>query len=533
MPRFLDEILPLVEQPARYLGTEINVRRKEWRTGMVRFVLCYPDLYELGMSSLGVRILYGLLNDLPNVVCERAFLPALDMERICAERKIPLFTLESAVPLKSCDAVGISLSSELNFTSMLHLLRCADIPLLSIARAEDDPLVVVGGNSAFNPLPLAPFADVFVIGEGEEVLPEMMEILGMRTTLRRKGTVEALAALEGVYVPGVIRGEVRKRFVKDLDAAYFPVDWLVPLTEIIHDRISLEIMRGCGQGCLFCQAGRCWRPVRLRSPERIRELAMEAERRTGYEEISFLSFSSGDHPQIGQIVESLVANLGRKRVSFSFPSLRIDTFSFKLATTMQQIRKTGLTFAPETGERLRHRIGKNIQDAELLRLAEDARAAGWRQIKLYFMIGLPDETEDDIRDIVRLLHELSRIIGIKAAFNTFIPKPHTPFEGAGFLPREGYDARRAILVEGLRRNRYCALDFHPWEMSCVEAFLARGDERLAPVILRAWESGACRENWREHFNLSRWETAFRECGMEMASYHAPFSGPPPWRFIRA
>jgi radical SAM superfamily enzyme YgiQ (UPF0313 family) len=311
---------------------------------------------------------------------------------------------------------------------------------------------------------------------------------------------------------------VRKRFVKNFDASFFPAKWLVPLTEVIHDRVSLEIMRGCGQGCFFCQAGQCWRPVRIRKAETISEIARQTYKNTGYEEFSLLSFSSGDHPEIELIFENLLKDFASRKVTLSFPSIRIDTFSLELATKTKEIKKTALTFAPETGESLRFRIGKKIKDSELAELARKARAGGWRQIKLYFMLGLPGEEDSDILDAARLINELSKILSVKAAFNTFIPKPHTVFERQRFITPEEYLSKKRLLVENVWRNRHTRLTFHPYEMSCAETFLGRGDERMSAVIKRVREKGGMRENWDEHFRFSLWEESFREENMDMSAY---------------
>lgn len=523
------KILPNVENPQRYLGREINVYRKNFFESKVRFALCYPDLYEIGMSSLGFRIIYGLLNEMEDVVCERFFAPYHDMESIMIKEKIPLFTLESKIPVKDFDFVGFSISSELNYTNFINLLHLSQIPIFAKERDDGVPIVIVGGNCAFNPFPLFPFVDLFIIGEGEEVIKEIVEVFKDIKGRPRAEILEELSNIEGVLTPLKIK-KVKKRIVKNLDESFFPVRWVVPLTEIIHDRITLEIMRGCVQRCKFCQAGACWKPVRIRSPERILQLAKSCYKNSGYEEISLLSFSSGDHPQIEKIVDLLLKEFGDKKVSISFPSLRIDTFSFELANKIKMIRKTGLTFAPESSERLRMFMGKNIKDEEIISLSKKARDAGWRQIKLYFMIGLPGENDGDIDEITRLIIEISRIITVKASFNTFIPKPHTPLEKERFITKDEFEYKRNLIVDKLKKKRYVKFNFHKYEMSCVEAFLGRGDERIANVIYRAWEDGARMENWKENFDFGKWEKGFLKEGIDMKDYTEKVENLP-WKFI--
>jgi len=527
------EILPMVENPARYLGKEINSYHKEVSKNQVKFALCYPDIYEIGMSSLGIRILYGLLNEIKNVVCERVFSPGLDMENILREKKIPLFTLESKTPVKNFDFFGFSLSSELNYTNFLNLLDLAHIPIFAKDRKEHDPFVIIGGNCVFNPIPLSHFADLFVIGEGEEVVKEIVDCFSLLKGKKRKEILENLSNIEGVFVPEFPKEIVRKRFVKDLNKSFFPSKWLVPLTEIVHDRISVEIMRGCNQGCKFCQAGRCWKPVRHRDKEKIIQITKDTYSSSGYEEISLLSFSSGDHFDIEKIVEELVNMFKEKKVSISFPSLKIDTFSFKLANKIKEIKKTGLTFAPETSERLRYKMGKKIKNENLIELAIEAKKAGWRQIKLYFMIGLPGEKISDIEEIGNFIKELSKIVRIKVSFNTFIPKPHTFLGKERFISKEEFEEKKRYLIEKLNKNRYIKMFFHPYEMSCVETFLGRGDEKLNDIIYHVWNMGGKMENWKEHFNFSLWEKAFEKENLNLNSYLKEKTNEKlPWEFMK-
>ena len=518
MNKILTKIIRQVQNPARYLGKEINAYQPESDTGKVTVALGYPDIYEVGMSSLGVRILYGLLNESKDACCERFFAPAGDLEELLRKNQWPLFTLESGKPVADFEIVAFSLSSELNYTNLVNLLDLAKIPVLSADRGEEDPLVVIGGSCTVNPFPLSGFGDVFVIGEGEEVITEIVQVCKNLKGRPRLEKIEALAKIPGLYVPGATTGEVRRRIITDFNNCYFPVRWLVPLTEIVHDRITLEIMRGCPQSCRFCAARSLWHPVRCRCPERVMEIARQAYRWSGYEEISLLSLSSGDHPRIDTIVEGLIKEFAAKRVAISFPSLRADTFSFELARSIKQIRKTGLTFAPETSQRLRQDMGKKISDEEIINLTEKAKQANWRQIKLYFMIGLPGEKETDIQDIVKLVQELSRILTVNVAFNTFVPKCHTPLEREALCSYEEFLARTNYIKKHLETNQRVKLSFHPYRMSQVETFLGRGDEKLSRVILNAWRQGARMENWSEHFSFSFWENAFLQHGINLGQY---------------
>lgn len=531
MEKKIDKLLLLVKNPASYAGREINVYIKKWEKGKVKIALSYPDVYSIGMSSLGLQILYGLLNERDDCICERFFAPLSDMEEILKKEKIPLFTLETKMPVRDFDIVGFSISSELNYTNVLNLLYLAHIPLFSKDRRNKDPLVIAGGNSSFNPFPLSPFIDAFVVGEGEEVAGEIVETFKEFKGKGRGVILEKMAQIEGVFVPSFPSEKIRKRVVVDFENSFFPEKYIVPLTEVIHDRISIEIMRGCYRNCKFCQAGSCWKPVRKKSPEKILEISKKTFENTGYEEISLLSFSAGDHPEIEKIVDLLVGEFKNKRVSISFPSLRIDTFSFQLAARIKEIKKSSLTFAPETSERLRFKIGKNIRDEELLNLSRQAREAGWKHIKLYFMIGLPDEMFQDIVDIVKLIQEISRIIAVKSSFNTFIPKPHTPFERERFISMEEYEEKRSFITEKLKKNKYVKFSFQPYEMSCAECFLGRGDKGISDVIYNVWEKGGKMENWHEFFDFDKWEESFSKIGVEMNKYLNRIEGKQPWEII--
>jgi len=532
MKNKIENLLPIVRDPASYLGREINVYIKSFEKEKVKFALSYPDIYSVGMSSLGLRILYGILNERDDCICERFFVPLSDMEEVIIKENIPLFTLETKSPVKNFDIVGFSISSELNYTNLINLLNLCKIPIFSNQRDEKDPIIIAGGNSVFNPFPISPFIDAFVIGEGEEVIGEIIDIYKNLRGEKRYKILEQFSEIDGIFVPIFKKNTIKKRVIKDFENSFFPTRYLVPLTEIIHDRIAVEIMRGCYRNCKFCQAGKCWKPVRKKSPEKILEISKEAFKSSGYEEISLLSFSAGDHPEIEKIINLLVEEFKNKRVSISFPSLRIDTFSFELASKIKEIKKTSLTFAPETSERLREKIGKEIKDIELVNLCKKARENGWNYVKLYFMIGLPEEDKNDILDIVKLINEISKIISINVSFNTFIPKPHTEFQRERFISRNEYEEKRALITEKLRKNRYVKIKFHPYDMSCIECVLGRGDEVLSKVIYNVWEKDGKMENWKEFFNFEKWVESFLQEGIDIKKYLEFIDIKPYWEMIK-
>ena len=409
----IEGILQTIQKPITYLNNEINSIHPDTENAEVKIAIGYPDIYEVGMSNLGIRILYHILNSIDKVACERFFAPGIDFENVLRKNSIPLFTIESRKPLKDFDFVGFSISSELNYTNVLNLLSLSGIPIRSADRKEKDPIIIAGGNCSFHPESLSDFIDVWIIGEAEEAMVELVEIYRSVKGLRRNNILKALAEVKGAYVSSfysiennenlrpqlaTIPSLIEKRVVNDFENAPFPAKWIVPLCEIIHDRISVEIMRGCPNSCLFCQGGFCWKPVRKRNADKVIEIAIESYRNTGYEEISLLSFSSGDHPEIEKIVKTLTNQLKDAGVAISFPSLRIDSFSFQLAKSISQVKRSGLTFAPETGETLRKFIGKPISDEKLINLAEDAKDAGWKQLKFYFILGLPGESDETVSE---------------------------------------------------------------------------------------------------------------------------------------
>lgn len=527
-----------ISKPARYIGREWNISLKKKEDVEISVALAFPDLYEIGMSHLGLKILYYILNSLPGVRAERAFAPWPDMGKMMKEKNIPLYSLENKIPLRNFDAVGISLQHELNYTNVLYLLDLAGIPLRSEERGEEFPLILGGGPCAFNPEPVSPFFDVFLLGEGEEAIVEIVEILRVMKGEKRSDVLSELAKIEGCYVPllysvsyhpdGKIKNispsrVVRKRWVKNLDGAPYPQKIIVPYLSIVHDRIPLEIARGCTRGCRFCQAGMIYRPHRERSPEKVIELAEKLVKSTGYEEVSLLSLSSTDYSAIEYLVRDLSFRLKESKVNVSLPSLRMDAFSVEVAQSLQEVRRSGLTFAPEAGsERLRRVINKGLTDEDIFQTVEKTFSSGWREVKLYFMIGLPGEREEDIRDIANLVKEIlgrGKKKGVHLGISAFIPKSHTPFQWTKQEEIKSLEEKMAILHSLLRplgrRVRYNWSDF---EVNLVEGALSRGDRRISSVIERVYRKGGVMDNWREFFSLRRWQEGFEEEGLDLDFY---------------
>lgn len=563
---YLTDLLDRVRKPARYLGKEINAVFKKPEDVKVHLALAFPDLYEVGMSHLGLKILYALVNELPDVYAERVFAPASDMERILRQEKVPLFSLESNTALHKFDLVGFSLQYELSYTSVLNMLELGNIPLHSAARGEDDPLILGGGPAALNPEPLAAFFDFFVLGDGEEVLPEILrEYASWKDKVcgNREGLLEKIARIPGVYVPGFYepvycRGNfsgikakkgvplcIKKRTVVDLEGAFYPESFVVPYMEIVHDRAALELFRGCSRGCRFCQAGFIYRPVRERSLNKLKELAGAIIEKTGFEELSLASLSSSDYSQIEKLIDELGIQFRGGDVNLSLPSLRADVFALRLADKVQRNRTGGVTFAPEAGsQRLRNVINKQVSEKDILAAAAQAVNAGRSHIKLYFMLGLPTETEEDLREIVDLAGKISRLrkevkgrrrpFKIIISASTFIPKPHTPFQWEPQLDLQRIKKRQELLRQNLRKIKGVDFTWHEAEMSFLEAALARGDRRLSPVLERAFRMGSRLDAWSDSFNFSLWEEAFRREGIE-PGYYVYFSPdtsvPLPWDHI--
>lgn len=539
----IEEILPRVARPARYTGGELNSVRKPTNAVSVRIALAFPDVYEVGMSNLGLRILYHALNSVEHVAAERVFAPAPDMDREMRDARIPLFSLESSIPVRDFDLVGFSLAYEMTFTTVLHMLDLAGIPLFARDRTGSDPIIVAGGHCAVNPEPMADFVDAFAIGDGEDVALDIVRVYEANRGDRTRA-LSAMSRVEGVYVPsmsadGAERPAVRARRVLDLDAAPFPERLVVPFTQTVHDRAALEIMRGCSRGCRFCQAGMITRPVRERSPGTLCRQAGVILENTGYDEVALTSLSSADHHAIGELVTALIDRHGRDGVGVSLPSLRADAECVLLADQIQRVRKSGLTFAPEAGtQRLRDVINKNVSEEDLLAAVDAAVECGWRRIKLYFMIGLPTETDDDIAGIGELVSKVAGIgrargrpLNINVTISPFVPKAHTPFQWRAMVAPEELE-RRVSLVRSMLRGRNVSLSWHDPHCSRVEAALARGDRKLGSVVYEAWKRGARLE--QDGFEWSRWAESFEVAGLNIADYanrELPRDAALPWDFV--
>lgn len=541
----IEAVLERVRKPARYAGGEWNAVLKEQEAVDCSMVLAFPDLYEVAMSNEGLRVLYHCVNREPRLLMERVCAPAPDMEALLVSEKIPLFSLESRRPLADFDLLGFSLQYELSYTTVLNMLHLAGIPLYSAERQEEQPLVVGGGPCACNPEPLAPFFDLFVLGEAEELLPRLMQQVA---TLRSEGAsreelITRLAAFPGVYVPSLYRflspGEggagrlqpldegvparVQRLLVPDLDHSPCPTRPIVPYTGVVHDRAVVELFRGCARGCLFCQAGAVYRPVRRRSPEKVIAVAEEILDATGHEELSLASLSSSDYPRLHLLLEDLDRVLEGRRIRLSLPSLRLDSYSVGLADRLHRGRRSSLTFAPEAAtERLRRVIGKNLSEEQIFFALEEAVRAGWQGFKLYFMIGLPTEREEDVRAIVDLCRRIrlhfqrkaGKRVAISVSVSTFVPKAHTPFQWAGQLPLAQIEARQQLLRKGFRSLKGVDLSWHEAAASLLEALLARGDRGLAPLLEKAWRRGSRLDGWSEYFSFVPWQAAMDELGLD-------------------
>jgi len=542
-------VLPEVEQPGQYVGGEFNIIRKPPERAEVRLALCFPDTYGVGMSCLAYQILYSVVNGLPWAAAERAYAPLPDMQQKMRAHRVPLYTLESFRPVRAFDAVGFSLQSELLYTNVLMMLELAGIPLEAARRREGDPIVIAGGPGASAPEPMAEFIDLFFIGDGEQTTVQFMELL---RDIKRQGgkreqvIFEAARTIPGVYAPALYRvryGEdgllreitperpelprtVTAAKVEDLDASPFPVAPLVPLVETVHERIALEITRGCTRGCRFCHAGFTGRPLRHRSPERLFELACESYARTGYDEIALLSLSASDYPHLGQLLGRLAEHFAPRRVSISLPSLRVSAELKELVEPLSRVRKSGLTIAPEAATaRLRAVINKDVSTHELLEGAQAAVARGWRLMKLYFMIGLPTETPQDVAAIPELCGEILRAaagarspLRLNVTVSPFVPKPHTPFQWEAAAPLEALWEKMS-LIRSARMGRRVQWKFHDPRRSLVEATLARGDRRLGALLRSARRRGAQFDAWDEHFRFELWLDAMQECGIRLDETH--------------
>jgi radical SAM family uncharacterized protein len=544
-------ILNRVSKPARYTGNEWNSIKKDHSGVKVTFALAMPDVYEVGMSNLGLKILYQILNSREDTAAERVYAPWVDMEAEMRAHRIPLFSLETFTPIIEFDFFGFSLQYELSYSNIVNMLDLAGIALTAAERSDDQPFIVGGGPTTFNAEPLADIMDFFVLGEGEEILGEAVEVMAAWKEAGkpggRTGFLRQLVRLPGIYVPsfydvtynpdGTVVAispnipeapqRIDKRVIKDLETVDFATRPVMPFIETVHDRVMLEIFRGCTRGCRFCQAGVIYRPVRERRLETLLEHAQELVDHTGYDEISLVSLSSADYSCLHDLTIALIEKFKRQGVSVSLPSLRIDSFSIQLAQEVQQVRKSGLTFAPEAGtQRMRDVINKGVTEQDLEEAVSAAFRAGWSTIKLYFMIGLPTETDDDVRGIAELAQKVSNIYKkikgrggakVTVSVSSFVPKPHTAFQWYGQIPIEEI-RRRQNYLRSLIRDRSITLNWHDADTSFLEGVFARGDRRLGKVLISAWRRGARFDGWSEHFRLSTWLEAFADEGLDPSFY---------------
>ena len=567
--RKIEEMIEQVQKPARYIGGEMNTAVKAWEDAEVHFAFCFPDTYEVAMSHLGMKILYAIINAQPWALCERVCMPWIDMKELMEQNGVPLFSLESRTPLNQFDLVGFTLQYEMSYTNILTMLKLGGVPLHTAERGMNDPIVCVGGPCAFNPEPLADFVDAVMIGDGEEQIVEFTQAVRewKKSGKPRVECLKALAKIEGVYVPsfydvtyhedGTIASFtpncpeapaiVRKRILLDMDKAFYPTEIPVPYTEIVHDRIMLEIMRGCTRGCRFCEAGMLYRPVRERSVPHLMELARALEKSTGYEEISLSSLSSGDYSCLPELVHDLMTEFKEKRVSVSLPSLRIDSVLKDSLEETQQVKKSSLTFAPEAGtQRLRDVINKGVTEEDLVGKVTDAFEGGWSSVKLYFMIGLPTETLEDLDGIGHLAQVVNqayfkvpkekraRGLRVTCSASSFVPKPFTPFQWEPQNTQQQIKDKQAYLRDVLRRIKGVNFNWHEPEVSYLEACFSRGDRRIGRVLERAVEKGCLLDGWSEQFKFDKWMEAFADCGLDPEWYAYRRRGKDeilPWDFI--
>lgn len=570
-----DEILLKISQPARYIGGEVNMVKKDPSKVAVRFAMCFPDVYEIGMSHLGIQILYDMFNRRDDVYCERVYSPWMDLDPIMREQKIPLFAVESQDPIKKFDFLGITIQYEMCYTNILQVLELSQIPLHAEDRTEEDPIVIGGGPCTYNPEPIAPFFDLFYMGEGEVVYYDLIdrykEIKARGGS--RKEFLEQAAQIPGIYVPGfydVTYKEdgtieamtpnnphapqtVSKQLVMDMSDTWYPEKPVVPYLRATQDRVVLEIMRGCIRGCRFCQAGMVYRPVRERSLEELKRLARTMLKSTGHEEISLSSLSSSDYTKLEGIVNFLIDEFDGKGVNVSLPSLRIDAFSLDVMSKVQDVKKSSLTFAPEAGsQRLRNVINKGLTEENILNGSAEAFKGGWNRVKLYFMLGLPTETVEDMQGIAELSEKVAEVyydtvpkeqrhgkVQVTASTSFFVPKPFTPFQWAPMCTKEQFLERASIVnhrMKEMLNKKSLRYNWHEADVTVLEGVLARGDRKVAAVIEEAYRQGAIYDSWSEYFNNDIWMKAFETCGVDIDFYttrERSLDEVFPWDFIDA
>ncbi len=566
--KILDRVLKKVEKPARYIGMEQNSVIKDLNKVKVKFAFSFPDIYDVGMSHLGLHILYNLINEEEDFACERVFAPWTDMEEEMRKEGLPLFTLENKEEVRNFDFLGFTLQYEMSYTNILNILDLSKIPLLTKNRNDDDPIVMAGGPCAYNPEPIAEFIDFFVIGEGEEVTLEILKLYKehKEKEWNREKFLREVAKLEGIYVPkfydiiynddGTIKEMVRldemvpkainKRMIKDLDSMFAPEKMIVPFIETVHDRVVMEIFRGCTRGCRFCQAGMIYRPIREKSVDKIVDLAEKLVESTGYENVSLSSLSSCDYSELYTLISKLMDNFEQKKVGVSLPSLRLDSFIIDILKEIEKVRKSGLTFAPEAGsQRLRDVINKGITEDDLVNTISYVFKEGWSTVKLYFMIGLPTETDEDVLGIKELAYKVKDIffdmpkeerkgnLKVTASASCFVPKPFTPFQWIGQDSMEEF-YRKIYLVKNSIKDNKVTFNYHDPKLSFLEAVIARGDRRISKLILRAWEKGCKFDGWSEHFKYETWTEAMNEVGIDSNFYalrNRELDEVLPWDFI--